>query len=560
LELRALVSVLRARYKLIIAIIALAGLGALAASLAAEKSYDSVAKVIVGQSLSAPNPDLSQLAASQQLSTTYAQIATTRQIMQGVVDKLGLNVDAGTLQRQVSVETSTDSALLTIRARDSDPQRSAAIANGVAAQLIAYSPTVEGQSSDVQQFVLHDIETLQDEIASTQAEADRLSRLGSPTPSDGAKLETLQSRLLSLRSIYASLLAYASNSAVNHLAIVESAVVPSAPSSPQVAANVLLGIAAGTLLAVAFVLLLDHLADRIKTRDDVERAVGLPVLGLIPRIRDEPRRNAIYRLVTVLYPRSRATEAFRALRTNIEFAAIAATTRTILITSAEPREGKTTVACNLAVVFAQAGKRTILVDADLRVAGVHELFALPRSLGLTDLMLSDGIAIDSVAQVTELENLRVIVSGSPAPNPAELLGSERMRTIVDRLAAAADIVIFDCSPVNVVTDPVVLSTIVDGSILVIDSGHTRRASARAAAHALSMVGGRMLGLTLNRIPRTSPDETYGYSDDAASLPAPDTSVRGVEGFVPFKQSVRQSASAQQTPGAGGQPAARESSR
>ena len=548
LELRRQLGVLRARYKLILFVIALAGLGALATSLTAQRSYDSAAKVLVGQSLSATNPDLNQLAASQQLSTTYAQIAMTRPIMQGVIDKLGLKIDASTLQRQVTVENSTDSALITIRARDSDPQRAAAIANEVAAQLIAYSPTVQGQGSGVEEFVVRDLQTIQQEIGSTQAEADRLAGLASPTKEESAQLETLQSRLLSLRSTYAALLSYATNSAVNHLAIAESAIAPSSPSSPQVPVNLVLGLAAGALVAVALAFLLDHLEDFIKTRDDAEHVTGLPVLGLIPRLRNEAGRNPIYGLVTVLYPRSRASEAFRALRTNIEFTAIAAPTRTILITSPQPLEGKTIVACNLAVAFAQAGKRTILVDADLRVPSVHQLFALSGAVGLTDLMLSDKIGIESVAQLTEQENLRVIASGSSAPNPAELLGSERMRSIVDRLAAAADIVIFDCSPVNVVTDPAVLSTIVDGSILVIDSGHTRRDAARTAREALSMVGGRLLGLTLNRIPRSGPEEAYGYYDSAATpaIPAnPSVVPAGAQGLAPITAAERSRVSRQQ---------------
>jgi len=543
LELRRQLGVVRARYKLILVVIVLAGLGALATSLTAQRSYDSEAKVLVGQSLSATNPDLNQLAASQQLSTTYAQIATTRPIMQAVIDKLGLKIDASTLQRQVTVENATDSALITIRVRDGDSQRAAAIANEVAAQLIAYSPTVQGQGSGVEEFVLRDLQTIQEQIGSTQAEADRLAGIASPTTAESAQLETLQSRLLTLRSTYAALLSYATNSAVNHLAIAESAIAPSAPSSPQVPVNLALGLVAGALVAVALAFLLDHLEDFIKTRDDAERVTGLPVLGLIPRLRNEPGRNPIYGLVTVLYPRSRASEAFRALRTNIEFTAIAAPTRTILITSPQPLEGKTIVACNLAVVFAQAGKRTILVDADLRVPSVHQLFALSGAVGLTDLMLSDKIGIEAVAQLTEQENLRIIASGSSAPNPAELLGSERMRTIVDRLAAAADIVIFDCSPVNVVTDPAVLSTIVDGSILVIDSGHTHRDAARTAREALSMVGGRVLGLTLNRIPRSAPEEAYGYYDSAAT-PAPSAVPAGAEGVAPIMPAERSPASRQ----------------
>ena len=520
LELRTQIGVLRARYRLIVAIILLAVLAALAVSVASTKSYDSQATIIVGQSLTAVNPDLNQLAASQQLSATYAEIATTRPILQRVVDKLGLAVDVNAIRRQVTVVASRDSALITIRVRDGDPNQAAAIANDVAEQLIAYSPTVQGQGSDVQQFVAGDLRTLQGQIESTQIEADRLARLASPSPGNQAQLQALESRLLSLRSTYAALLSYASNSSVNHLAVVEAAVPPTSPSSPQVLVNLLLALAAGGLIAVAIAFLLDYLEDYIKTREDAERVTGLPMLGLIPRMRHEGRGNPIYGMATLLYPRSPASEAFRALRTNIEFTAISAPTRTILVTSAQPLEGKTTVACNLAVVFAQAGKRTILVDADLRVPNVHQFFRVSGAVGLTDLMLSAAIDVDAVAQPTEQPNLRVIAGGSPAPNPAELLGSARMRAIVEHLAADADVVIFDCSPINMVTDPAVLSTVVDGSILVVDSGHTRRDAARAACDALSIVGGRVLGLTLNRLPSPTSDQAYGYYDSEATPMVP----------------------------------------
>jgi capsular exopolysaccharide synthesis family protein len=140
--------------------------------------------------------------------------------------------------------------------------------------------------------------------------------------------------------------------------------------------------------------------------------------------------------------------------------------------------------------------------------------------GLTDLMLSDDMDIDTVAQTTEQEGLRIITAGSPPPNPAELLGSARMRTIVERLAAAADIVIFDCSPINLVTDPAVLSKFVDGSIVVVDAAHTRRDAARAAGDALSIVGTRVLGLVMNRMPNPNAEASYGYYGDVESGSGP----------------------------------------
>ncbi len=274
--------------------------------------------------------------------------------------------------------------------------------------------------------------------------------------------------------------------------------------------NLLLALAAGALIAAALALLLDHFEDHFKTREEAERLTGLAVLGLIPRMHTEKDRNPIYGLAALLYPRSPVSEAFRVLRTNIEFTAISAPSKTMIVTSAQPQDGKTTVACNLAIVFAQAGKRTILVDADLRVPNVHRFFSLSGTVGLTDLMRFDHIDIDTVAQTTEQADLRIITAGSPAPNPAELLGSARMRTIVESLAAAADIVIFDCSPINLFTDPAVLSTFVDGSIVVVDADHTPRDAVRAARDALSIVGTRMLGLVMNRMPNPRAEASYGY--------------------------------------------------
>ena len=159
-------------------------------------------------------------------------------------------------------------------------------------------------------------------------------------------------------------------------------------------------------------------------------------------------QSEIYRLATILYPRSHAAEAYRTLRTNVEFAAVDKPVRTLLVTSSIPGEGKTTTAANLAVVFAQDGRRTILLDADFRKPGVHRIFGLPNAHGLSSLMRSDETSIDHVAQGTEQENLRVITTGPLPPNPSELLGSDRMRLILDRLVDAADLVVIDSPPLQ----------------------------------------------------------------------------------------------------------------
>ena len=216
-------------------------------------------------------------------------------------------------------------------------------------------------------------------------------------------------------------------------------------------------------------------------------------------------------IIRALYPRGPAAEAYRTLRTNLEFASVDEPVRTLLVTSSIPGEGKTTTSSNLAVAFAQAGRRVILLDADLRKPGVHKLFDLPNTSGLTSLLRTDDVTVDDVAQVTEEERLRIVTTGPLPPNPAELLGSHRMQTILERLVAAADLVIVDSPPLQAVTDAAILASITDGSLLVIDAGRTRRAAAGHGREALAKSGARVLGAALNRLSQRGHGE-YVYYD------------------------------------------------
>ena len=186
------------------------------------------------------------------------------------------------------------------------------------------------------------------------------------------------------------------------------------------------------------------------------------------------------------------------------------------MTSSIPGEGKTTTAANLAVAFAQAGRRTILLDGDFRKPGIHRIFDLPNAHGLSSLLRSDATGLDEVTQSTEQENLRVITTGPLPPNPAELLGSQRMRTILGRLAEASDLVVVDSPPLQAVTDAALLASITDGTLLVIDAGRTRRGAIRRGREALAQAGARVLGVTLNRLPERSGGGYYYYDYYGAS--------------------------------------------
>ena len=481
------------------------------------KVYEAKATLIVGQSLSSANPDYNQLLASQRLSTTYAIVATTRPLLEATIDQLGLTGTADELERQVRADAPRDSTLVSIIAQDSDPARAARIANALADQLIAASPAIQGRESEVQKSIDADLKATQDDIAATQAQVEALAANADRTAAEDARLEAVQGRLVTLRATYAALLSFASGNATNQLSVIEPAVAPTSPVSPRPLLNVILAALLGLMVAATIAFVFEYLDDGVKSAEDVESAAGLPTLGTIMQIKGDKGRNEIYRLAALLYPRSGAAEAYRALRTNLEFASVDAPIRTLLVTSSAPGEGKTVTAANLAVVFAQAGRRVFLVDADLRKPGVHQMFDLPNEHGLTTLFRGDAVALDAVSHEGEQSNLRILTSGPLPPNPAEVLGSQRMRAVLERVMEGADLVIIDSPPLQAVTDSAVLSSYVDGTLFVIDARRSRRGTVRKAREALALAGANVLGAVLNRVPARSRSD-YGeyYGADPAT--------------------------------------------
>ena len=204
-------------------------------------------------------------------------------------------------------------------------------------------------------------------------------------------------------------------------------------------------------------------------------------------------------LITLSNPRSPLSEAYRTLRTNLEFTSLDKPIRSMVVTSAAPEEGKSTTLANLAVVLAQAGRKVIVVDCDLRRPALHKIFDVPSGAGFTDMMRDDSLLKKPPLAATSVDNLKLLASGTIPPNPAELLASKRMDDVIAALLKIADMVLFDAPPVIAVTDAAVLASKVDAVLLVVSAGKTKRDHARKAKALLDKVNAHLIGTVLNNV-------------------------------------------------------------
>ncbi|CAG0945230.1 protein-tyrosine kinase [Anaerolineae bacterium] len=204
-------------------------------------------------------------------------------------------------------------------------------------------------------------------------------------------------------------------------------------------------------------------------------------------------------LITISNPRSPISEAYRTLRTNLEFSSLDKPIGSMVVTSAAPEEGKSTTLANLAVTIAQAGKRVILIDCDLRRPSLHQIFGAKAAPGFTDMMREDALMKNPPLQETNVPALRLIASGTIPPNPSELLASRRMTDVIAALQTQADIILFDAPPVVAVTDAAVLASKVDAVLLVVSAGKTKREHAKKAKALLEKVNARLIGTVLNNV-------------------------------------------------------------
>lgn len=491
------------------------------------KVYESSTRLLVNQAETLDRVGYQDILTSQQLTKTFSELLRTRPVLENALADLGLQLTPEQFGRTVRVQAVRDTMLLTLTASSTDPKHAADAANAVASAFIKENRKAQlGAAADSRSTLQAQLDSLDRDIKSTSDQIDRLrSASASLTPeARQSEISRLQATLSQYQLTYTQLLKseqemrLAESKAYSSLRVVEPAGPSVDPVSPKTAQNTLLAALIGLMLAVGYVVVTEYLDDTVKTGDDVQQALGAPALGFVGRFK---RRKGEGNLTLIeMGTHSPAVEAFRILRTNIDFTMLDRPGKAILVTSAAPGEGKTTTTVNLAQVMAQAGRRVILVDADLRRPSVHRWFDLRNDAGLTTALLSDQLSLPGALRSGGMDNLQVITSGPIPPNPAEILGSPRMARLVEELRGMADVVLFDCPPALAVSDPTILSGRVDGVLVVVDSARTRAGALDHLAETLERAGSgeKILGAVLNKLSSRSGGyyytyQRYGYGPD-----------------------------------------------
>jgi non-specific protein-tyrosine kinase len=456
-----------------------------------------------------PADDYRGIYYGEQLASVHSQVLTARPVMRTVTERLGLEMTPQQLAGLITVQQVPDAALIRLSVTYVDPVQAAQIANAVADAYVAHNEAVQqSRYADYLSGVQAQMSEMAALVESTTA---AIAALGTPiTAKEQVELSRLQTTLAGYRNTYAMLwssyedMRLTATLSTDSVVLFEPAEAPGAPDGTGAARSITMSGIVGAMLAFGVAFLIEYLDDTLKTPDDVREALGLNTLGAIGRIGKQDGER-----IVAENPRSPISESYRRLRTNVRFTSLDDPIRTLLVTSPGMSEGKSVTVANLATAMAQAGLQVVVVDADLRRPRQHRMFTIGSSEGLTQSLL-EGRLDGNVSPVNDTRGLNVLPSGELPPNPAELLGSLRMQSLLDELTAQGDIVLIDSPPVLPVTDAAVLAQYVDGVLLVIDAGRTRLDAARQALQSLRQVGANVLGAVLNGVPERRGAYRYYY--------------------------------------------------
>jgi non-specific protein-tyrosine kinase len=429
-------------------------------------------------------------------------LLASQPVLDGVIARLGLALTAEDLAKKVRVELVRDTQLIKVHVEYADPVWAAAIAHAIPEVFRALNQAQQASRfAESKQSLQAEIDALDQQLADLQAQLARLAEASGAEAQAGR--DRLQEELAQLRQTRASLvqsyenLRLAEAQSISNVVLVEDAGVPRRPIRPRTLQNTALAAVVGLMLAVGVAFLVEYLDDTLKSPAQVTEVLGLPVIGVLAR---QKAKDLAGGPIARREPRSPFTEAYRSLRTNLQFASVDRPLRRLLVTSVAPGEGKSMVVANLGLVLAQTGQRVVVVDADLRRPMQHTLLGKLNRFGLTEALVQDSLQLNGAMQPVEAANLHLVSTGSLPPNPAELLGSKKMAGLLGLIGEQADTILVDSPPVTAVTDAVILAGQVDGVILVIEAGKTRIGAALQAKEQFERVGARVVGVVLNKIP------------------------------------------------------------
>jgi tyrosine-protein kinase len=436
---------------------------------------------------------------SASATTATVNLETERGLVDSVAvasivrSDLGLSQPADALLRNLDVSVETDTAILDVRYTDRVPSTAQQLANGFADAYLKFRH--EQAAKQIQDQAA----AIQGEIDSTQADLARVegnlrrakrparqSQLSADRDSLIARLGALQQQLQVLQISFGS---------QTGGSVVQPAIRPSSPSSPNHLRNGVLALLLGLALGVGLAFLRERLDDTLRGREDLEETARAPILAVVPRVPDW-KDHDFPELVSRVAPKSGPAEAYRTLRTNLQFLGHDGDLRILCVTSPSLGDGKTTTVANLGLSLAQAGRKVIIVSCDLRRPRLHRFFGLDNETGLSS-VLSGQLDVAKAIRRPDVENVVVMPSGPVPPNPAELLSSDRMVELLAELRRASDIAILDTPPILAVADALQMAAKSDGTLIVADAESTRRAAVRHVRQQLDQVGARVVGAVLN---------------------------------------------------------------
>ncbi len=471
---------------------------ALAYSLVQKPLYTATTQVLVPEQLATsalqPTASQGQLPAAESLqrmltdAVQFAKGDATRKAATAILHR----------PVPISVTASSTADLLTFTASSGSKSEAAALANAGAQAYI-----VANRNNQVSMYT--------EQVTALQTSIAQLQQTANGAPPNSQQQEIAKSSVGTLTQALQQLEAASQLVSPTGPSIVNAARAPTSPVSPQPLRNGILGFLLGLLLGIALAFLRDRLDDKLKSLRDVElNSEGRPIVGLIPLV-DEWSDVSETHVALAEDSTSTASESYRTLRTAIQFLGLDETQRVIGITSSTAGEGKSTTIANLAVSFARAGQRVIVVSCDFRRPRLHLFFGLDNHIGVTSVLLGEVPVVTALRDVPNEPNLKVFPSGPAPPNPAELLSQDRVRFLIESLTSNADVVLVDCPPVLPVSDALLISRLCDTTLVVTAAVSTKKSDLRRSYELLSQVRAPVRGTIVNRVPiRGAYTESYGY--------------------------------------------------